>query len=846
MKLRTLNGRILCAILLKDLRSLYPLLLLTTMLFGIDVLIVRMELMPAWGMIRQALLALAGAITIFALIQTDPPVSLVDDWLCRPVPRAELITAKLLFVVAVFYLSRVTATLIVDPILGASWSETLQEAFLLDDVLWLVLLPVLLFTAMVTRTIIQGIGVVLGILICMFVVPTPFVSAPGPLEPAIGDALFYVGLGWLVLAPGILLPLLLLAPGIWLLYWRRNTRAARMLLASGVLIAVMLALLPTWLAPWQPVHAVQKALSPPAVQVDSSALYLRHPQACFPAAFTKDLATEHAFTAARQMAGVDGWNEEMLRDSGAKSVAFLTAIEPRRLPQDTRLAVPYVQANYRAAAGESPLYSLRPTSYYGGGSMDGLSRAWVLPEHALHRLMKEPAVELELRYSLVLLQAKHFSLALDGKRHSLPGLGFCSAELDTTAYRIDVDCFSGFNGPAQISAELADIPASRVYGPADFSPRWLRWPFGSRVALTVWRPYLTNSQHITVTAWTLADYVDESLVLPGILGDDTNTCPLPGGDQPVFQQALWRDTAPHEVMSIRIHEGVQLEVLDFGGKGSPVVLLPGLGATAHSFDELAPLLAQKHRVIAITRRGTGKSSKPDYGFDTAQLSSDVLGVMDTLQLGKVLLVGHSIAGEELTWLGGHHPERFSGLVYLDAAYDRSGKDWQQRELYDRLPPEPPLPPEAQRNYEAMTKLLIERGHVRLPEGELIAGFNAGEPFLAGTPTSDVRTRQAITAQIARPDYAAVKVPALAVYAIADPQTPLPPWYDGNDSELMATLREIGRITYETQRRNIEMFRRCVAGGQVLELPKARHYLIQSNQTEVLEAIENFAAVRTSP
>ena len=65
-------------------------------------------------------------------------------------------------------------------------------------------------------------------------------------------------------------------------------------------------------------------------------------------------------------------------------------------------------------------------------------------------------------------------------------------------------------------------------------------------------------------------------------------------------------------------------------------------------------------------------------------------------------------------------------------------------------------------------------------------------------------------------------------------------------ELMATLKEIGRITYETQRRNIEMFRRGVAGGQVLELPKAKHYLIQSNQTEVLEAIEKFAAVRTSP
>jgi hypothetical protein len=40
-------------------------------------------------------------------------------------------------------------------------------------------------------------------------------------------------------------------------------------------------------------------------------------------------------------------------------------------------------------------------------------------------------------------------------------------------------------------------------------------------------------------------------------------------------------------------------------------------------------------------------------------------------VGKVLLVVHFIAGEELTWSGTHDPERFLGLIYLDAAYDRS-------------------------------------------------------------------------------------------------------------------------------------------------------------------------------
>jgi pimeloyl-ACP methyl ester carboxylesterase len=286
---------------------------------------------------------------------------------------------------------------------------------------------------------------------------------------------------------------------------------------------------------------------------------------------------------------------------------------------------------------------------------------------------------------------------------------------------------------------------------------------------------------------------------------------------------------------------VQLEVLDFGGQGSPIVLLPGLGATAHSYDELSPQLARKHRVFAITRRGTGYSSRPDFGFDTPRLGQDVLRVMDALELQQVLLVGHSVAGDELTWLGGHHPERFSGLVYLDAAYDRSGEqDIAARELHGRLPPEPPLPPWALRDYGALSKLLAERRHTRLPEGELIASWNFGKPFLAGTPAIDTRRQQAIMAALAPPDYRAVKIPALAVYAFEDPDWPLPPWYDANDAELRATLAELAHLRDAQRRRNIELFRSGVEQGQVLELPKATHYLIQSNQREVIEAIEAFS------
>jgi pimeloyl-ACP methyl ester carboxylesterase len=248
----------------------------------------------------------------------------------------------------------------------------------------------------------------------------------------------------------------------------------------------------------------------------------------------------------------------------------------------------------------------------------------------------------------------------------------------------------------------------------------------------------------------------------------------------------------------------------------------------------------------MTRRGAGYSSKPDFGYDTARLGQDVLEVMDAMGFERVLLVGHSIAGDELTWLGGHHPSRVSGLVYLDAAYDRSGDRAapdavRMRELNRGLPPEPPRPPESQLNFDAMTRMLLERGHARLPEGELIAFHRMNDPYFAGVPNIEARTQQAIEAALQPPDYAALKVPALAIYAINDPNAPLPSWYDPNDHELMAVLAERSRLRDAMQRKSIELFQRNVENGQVLEMQNARHFIIQSNQPEVLEAIEKFAA-----
>jgi pimeloyl-ACP methyl ester carboxylesterase len=97
-----------------------------------------------------------------------------------------------------------------------------------------------------------------------------------------------------------------------------------------------------------------------------------------------------------------------------------------------------------------------------------------------------------------------------------------------------------------------------------------------------------------------------------------------------------------------------------------LVLLAGLGNTAHVFDDIAPKLARHFHVYGITRRGFGASSMPKSGYTVDRLADDDVTVLRVLHIHNPILAGHSIAGEELSEIGLHYPKRIAGLVYLDA------------------------------------------------------------------------------------------------------------------------------------------------------------------------------------
>jgi pimeloyl-ACP methyl ester carboxylesterase len=106
------------------------------------------------------------------------------------------------------------------------------------------------------------------------------------------------------------------------------------------------------------------------------------------------------------------------------------------------------------------------------------------------------------------------------------------------------------------------------------------------------------------------------------------------------------------------------------GKGSPVLLIHGFGASTYTWRHIAPELARTHRVIAIDLKGFGQSDKPfdeHYSvFDQADLLMDLVEAQD---LRDLTLIGHSFGGGVALVLALSDDPRIKGriskLVLLD-------------------------------------------------------------------------------------------------------------------------------------------------------------------------------------
>ena len=321
-------------------------------------------------------------------------------------------------------------------------------------------------------------------------------------------------------------------------------------------------------------------------------------------------------------------------------------------------------------------------------------------------------------------------------------------------------------------------------------------------------------------------------------GTWTQGGPLPLKFQRATKETAWQiDPSPHTAQFITVDQDVKLEVLDWGGSGRPVVLLTGLGNNAHVFDKFAPKLTSTYHVYGITRRGFGASSSPapsSVNYSADRLGDDVLAVIDSLKLNRPVLVGHSIAGEELSSIGSRHPEKVAGLIYLDAGYsyayyDRSRGDLMidLPELKKKLEQLPPL--SMPQDPKALVRELLETSLPTLERDlrDLQKNLEASSPAAAQPAPTLPAAYQAIIAGAQK--YTNVPVPILAIFAVP---------HDRGLTDPAARAADEAR-DLETTGAQAKAFETGLPSANVVRLPHANHYVFRSNEADVLREMNAF-------
>lgn len=120
------------------------------------------------------------------------------------------------------------------------------------------------------------------------------------------------------------------------------------------------------------------------------------------------------------------------------------------------------------------------------------------------------------------------------------------------------------------------------------------------------------------------------------------------------------------------YDGAQIWYATYGEGLSVILLHGGLGNSGNWGYQVPALVKSGYCAIVIDSRGHGRSTRDEKPYSYTLMASDVLAVMERLNINQASLVGWSDGACTALILASSHPERVSGVFFFACNMDPSG------------------------------------------------------------------------------------------------------------------------------------------------------------------------------
>ena len=344
-----------------------------------------------------------------AAVHSDAVPGVRQDWLVRPIPRRDLLSAKVLFVVLVVQGPMLIADIVGAMASGVPFGEMIAATIIRDLCMLVALyLPVLAFASLTSSLTENIVAIVIAVAAYSL-----FSTAVNALKTFGGSSMATSGVEWLAELALLFVAGVGAATVLIFQFTKRRTIRARWL-TTGIALLCMFANMP----PWRPLFAIQQRLSP--VPGAAAAVQLRF---------------------APELGGVRGNRSGTFNGQSITSVAL--PMEISGVPPDTvlradriqvRMSTPHLLDMDLDASAPAPLGK---TMY-----------ATTLVEAREYSEYRGRPVRVDLDYSLTLLRLTdaHVVPALHDWMN-IPGFGRCETRLVHMKTALQLHCLMDQNTP---------------------------------------------------------------------------------------------------------------------------------------------------------------------------------------------------------------------------------------------------------------------------------------------------------------------------------------------------------------------------------------------------------------